>query len=99
MVYVILKSISERSEESSDWIETCEYIVDVVEKHEELKSYFDKLIEINEYLKYTHKNPYEIPQNPKIGYTISILEGVDKDGNLIEYSIQNYKLVNEPSKY
>lgn len=97
MVYIILKSISERSEESSDYYETCEYNFDVVEKYEELKTYFDKLIEIYEYLNYNYESPNEIPQNTHYGYTIGIVSGLDKDGNLIEYCIQNYKLVSEPT--
>lgn len=65
-----------------------EYICDVVENHENLVIYFNKLIELNPNLK-----PIQpIPANPRIGYLIPILGGKSE-----EYYIERYEFVMSPS--
>lgn len=83
------------SEDSNIYDETS--IIDIVEKFEQLKLYFDKIIEKNNNFKYIQE---EIPNDSEIGLMIPILKGIDKDsGYLYEYFIQRYEFVTIPSKH
>ena len=78
----------------------CTNVVDVVEHRVNLTIYMNKLIEKYPYLKFVQK----IPKNPKIGYTIPILSGIDENEeegtkDLIEYVIQKFEFVSEPSEF
>lgn len=67
-----------------------EFIYDVVENYDILVDYFKKLMERNPSLKMIQP----IPQNPQIGYLIPILFSDN-----IEYYIERYEFVKEPSPW
>ena len=67
-----------------------DFIYDVVESYDILVIYFKKLMERNPSLKMIQP----IPQNPQIGNIIPILQN-----NGIEYYIERYEFVTEPSPW
>lgn len=67
-----------------------DFIYDVVENYDILVIYFKKLMERNPSLKMIQP----IPHNPQIGYIIPILQN-----NGIEYYIERYEFVTEPSPW
>jgi hypothetical protein len=67
-----------------------DFIYDVVENYDTLVIYFKKLMEMNPSLKMIQA----IPQNPQIGNLIPILQN-----NGIEYYIERYEFVTEPSSW
>lgn len=67
-----------------------EFIYDVVENYDILVNYFKKLMENNPNLKMIQP----IPKNPQIGNLIPILHN-----DHIEYYIERYEFVTEPSPW
>ena len=67
-----------------------DFIYDVVENYDILVNYFKILMERNPNLKMIQP----IPQNPQIGHLIPILHS-----NNIEYYIERYEFVTEPSPW